>query len=89
MNTPRDENNIPVLQAVSMTDGVTVLPIKAEPVTHSLMCKLGGVGITSSNGIDPRDQDHVPAFMAVSSVDGVTPVPIYMDPVTNSLLISQ
>jgi len=83
-----DQNRIPVIQAVSMADGVTVLPVKAESSSHALMCNLGGVGI-ASNGNDPRNENRKVAFMAVSSVDGITPVPVYLDPITNSLLISR
>ena len=83
-----DQNRIPVIQGVSKTDGVTLVPVMANPLTHTLLTIAGGAGVASS-GNSPRDEDRKIAFMGVSSVDGITPVAVYVDPVTNSLLISQ
>lgn len=86
-NAYRDENHIPVKLALSNADGITVLPLQAEPTTHALAISdaVGGAPVTSANA--SRDENFVTTIMAVSSADGVTPVPLVIDSVTGKLLI--
>lgn len=85
-STPRDQNGIPVMSALSNADGSTILPVKCS-TAHALSVS-NGIGGSDLTGDDaPRDENRVPIFMAVSAVDGITPVPIYLDSATQGLLI--
>lgn len=78
MQTPRDENRIPVLMAVLNTDGITPVAICSDKITAHYLC--GENGTTGTDyGPDnaPRDENRIPVAMAVSSVDGITPVVLY------------
>ena len=83
-----DENRIPVIKAVSTTDGTTVLSVSADAPSHSLRVNTGGMGVVKTTEDDPRNENRKVAFMAVSSVDGVTPVAVYVDEVSGTLLIT-
>lgn len=73
----RDENHVTTILGVSNVDGVTTIPVQADPSNHALKIDNGLAGSDLSGDVDARDQNHVVAFMAVSAVDGVTPVPVY------------
>lgn len=87
-NASRDENNVPTILGTLDTDGVTVVPIKADPTLHALEVVDGNTGTDYGNGQASRDENYVPVLMAVSSVDGVTPVPVYVDSDGNLLVDS-
>jgi hypothetical protein len=83
----RDQNHIPTLLAASNADGVTTLPVYADPISHVLSGSNGTGGVDLSDEPGQRDENHVVVLMAVSAVDGVTPVPIYATSMGNKLLI--
>lgn len=85
-NASRDENNVPTMLGTLNTDGVTVVPVKANPTTHALEIVDGNTGTNYGDGQASRDENFVPVLLAVSSVDGVTPVPVYVD-VNGNLLV--
>ncbi len=87
MQTPRDENHVPIALATSDADGVTPVSLVADPATHGLFVEDGVLGSDLSDDIARRDENHVTTIMAVSSVDGITPVPLYIDSATGKLLI--
>jgi hypothetical protein len=78
-NAERDENNVPTLVAVDQTDGRTIVPVCADPTTHSLCVSDGSTGDDYGPADAPRDENFVPVLLAVSSADGVTPVVVYAD----------
>lgn len=77
VNSSRDENSVPTLSAVSSSDGLTVIPIKADPNSHALMVDDNATGSDLGPTNAKRDQNDVPTLLAVSSVDGITPVVVY------------
>lgn len=78
-NAPRDENLVTVRLGTSNLDGLTTLPITADPATHCLEIDDGNTGSDLSDDIAPRDQNLVTAMLAVSSADGQTPVQLYVN----------
>lgn len=86
-NAYRDGNNVTTKTAVSNADGITILRVKADPVTHALATSDGTTGTVTTQSNAPRDENNVPVMMAVSSADGVTPVPLVIDSATGKLLI--
>ena len=46
-NAQHDQNHIPTLIGVSSVDGITVIPIYVDPVTHRMLVDLGGGGAVS------------------------------------------
>jgi hypothetical protein len=89
MNAPKDQNNVSVRLGTSSSDGVTTLPIQADPTAHWIKTSDATTGSNvSANSIAPRDGNNVPAMLAVSSVDGKTPVQLYVDGSGNLLVDS-
>lgn len=88
METPRDNNHVPVLMGLSCIDGVTPIPIATNPLTGAWVVDNVSSIAFSPTAIAPRDENHVPVLMGVSSVDGVTPVPIYVN-VDGEVLIAE
>lgn len=82
----RDDNNIPTLIAPLDSDGVTIVRVKCNPITHGLSVADGTTGTDFSGDTAIRDENFVPVLLAVSEVDGVTPVPVYVD-VNGNLLV--
>jgi len=75
-NASRDNNNIPVKLALLNTDGSTLVPVQANPSTHSLKYDDGVTG-SDNGGHISRDENFVTTMCAVSSSDGTTLVPLY------------
>lgn len=50
-NAFRDQNSVPTLLGVSMIDGVTPVPIWADPVTHRLLVDGAGGGGSTPGGV--------------------------------------
>lgn len=87
MTTILDENRIPSIIGVSENDGSTLISIKADATSHSMMVVSGLGGADHGGNPDPRDENRKVAFFATSAVDGVTPVAVYADATTGGLLI--
>lgn len=87
-NASRDENNVPSLLGALSSDGVTVVPILADPSAHTLEISDGTGGTDHGPKNAPRDQNNIPVLLAVSSEDGVTPVVVYCDSSGNLLIQS-
>jgi hypothetical protein len=62
----RDENFVPTLLAVSSVDGVTPVPVYANPVTHRLLVDLSGGG--SGDVVGPASSTD----NAIARFDGTT-----------------
>ena len=88
MNAQRDENNVPTIIGVLNTDGSTIVPIKADPVTNALKIDDNTTGSDNGPNRALHDDNFVPTILAVSSVDGVTPVAVYTDSSGNLLIDS-
>jgi len=88
MEAVRDQNRIPVTLVTSNLDGITPLPLKANPLNNALQVSDGVGGVSLSSSPAGRDENFKVVAMGVSSVDGVTPVEIYADSVTGALLIN-
>lgn len=73
--SPRDANRVPALFAVSSADGVTVVPLEADPITGKLLVD------SSYNPSGPL------LIQAVSDLDGVTPVNLEANPATGALQV--
>jgi hypothetical protein len=87
-NASRDQNDVPTLLGALNSNGTTIVPITAEPGTHSLSVNIGGTGTDYGPADAPRDGNFVPVLMGVSQDDGVTPVVIYATP-AGKLLIQE
>jgi len=87
-DAPRDANQVPAHIGVLNTDGLTVVPIKANPVSHGLKVSDGTTGSDNGPKNAKRDQNQVTSIVATSSVDGVTPVVVYADSNGNLLIDS-
>lgn len=84
-NASKDENNVSALIAVLNTDGLTVVPVKANPATHALMTSDGTTGTDHGPNNAEKDENFVSTLIAVSSADGKTPVAVYADSSGNLL----
>ncbi len=87
-DAPRDSNQIPALLGVLNTDGLTIIPIKANASTHGLKVSDSTTGTDHGPTNAKRDQNQVTSLVATSSVDGVTPVVVYADASGNLLIDS-
>lgn len=87
-DAPRDSNQIPALLGVLDSDGLTVVPIKANPATHALKVSDASTGSDNGPTNAKRDQNQVTTLVATSSADGVTPVVVYADSSGNLLIDS-
>ncbi len=76
---PRDGNFIPTLRAALNTDGVTIMNVCANPVTHALCISDGTTGTDHGTTNAQRDKDFHADLMAVSSSGYITPVEVYAD----------
>lgn len=76
MGSPfHDGNSTPTLLAVQ-DDGLSLVNIQADPITHELHVSDGTTG--SDNGPDnSRHASGRPILMATSNADGKTPVAVY------------
>ena len=77
-NANKDENNVSTLIA-SGIDGVTIVPVMADPTTHRLVVRDGTSGSDNGPTNALKDGNNVSSLLAVSSVDGKTIVPVYAD----------
>lgn len=76
-NASRDENFVPTLLGTLSTDGLTPIPIKANPTSHRLLINDGTTGIDHGRTVARRDENNIPVLLAVSSADYKTPVEVY------------
>lgn len=73
----KDSNSVPSLITVSSADGVTIIPVQADPVNHGLKSSDGTTGSDLGPDHALKDQNDISTILAVSSTDGVTPVAVY------------
>lgn len=85
ISAQKDANRIPALLATSSVDGVTVVAVVSNPVTHRLKTSDGATGSSFASVNAQRDNNRVSAIWGISNADGVTPIPIYCD-ATGALL---
>lgn len=85
MQAVRDQNRVTSIICLS-TDGVTPIPIMADPITH-LMETETNVAPFAAKSTAGRDQNRVTTMIAASSADGTTPVAIYANPVTQAIFL--
>lgn len=83
----RDPNNVPVEIAVSNADGISILMLQADPVTHALSVADGTTGSDHGTPQAKRDQNAETAMMAVSNDGQSTPTALYVDAASNNLLV--
>lgn len=83
----KDNNFVNTLTAVLNTDGATIVPLQADPVSHHLKVNDGTTGTDNGPNRALRDGNDVPTMLAVSSADLTTPVALYADS-SGNLLIS-
>ena len=85
----RDENSRTTIICASKNDGITIVPITANPGTHHLNCSDGTTGSDNGNnsGNAILDENNVAVWMAESSADDGSLIEVYADPVSQVLLI--
>lgn len=84
----KDENSRPTMIGVSNVDGLTIVPLQAEPVHHGLEISDGSAGSDNGNnsGIAMIDENGVSVITALSSANNGTIIELYVDSVTKKLL---
>jgi hypothetical protein len=87
-NAKRDNNKIPTALITSNADGITLLNLLADPVTHGIIMDDNTTGSDLGSNPVKRDSNGVAGFMAVSSSNSSTPVALYGDSSTSALLIN-
>ena len=85
MQTPRDNNHVPVKMGILCTDGVTPVAIVLDASGQMTTDQVSTISVAAT--LAKRDENHVATWMGVSSVDHVTPVPIYVN-AAGAVLIS-
>lgn len=73
----RDENQVTSILAKWRNDGITPLPILANPSTHAMMIDLGTTGSDLGDDNAAKDPNFVSSMLAVSKTDGSTVVPLF------------
>lgn len=77
---PRDQNSVPTLLGASSSDGITPIPIYADPVTHRLLVDLPGSGgtvtsvsVVTANGFagSVANATTTPAITLSTTVTGI------------------
>lgn len=87
-NSKIDENGRPTATGVSNADGVTIIPLQANPNSHSLEVSNGSTGSDAGNNGNKSmiDENGVAAFTALSNANDGVIVELYLDSVTKKLL---
>lgn len=80
-NAKHDENNRPAAICLDKTNGTTIIPVKANPTTHSLKVEdgVGGTDHGNNGGIAMLDENSVAVWAAESSDGSGNIVEIYGD----------
>jgi len=88
-NAKLDENSRPTITCASKLDGVTIVPIVADPSTHRLQAFEGHTGVDNGNNDDNAmlDENSVPVWTALSSDDDGKVVEVYGDLTAGAILI--
>jgi hypothetical protein len=68
-NAGRDENRVTTLVGLSSSDGVTVVPIYADPTTHRLYCDVSISSVTVSGG--KTNNNAAPGATNIGALVGV------------------
>ncbi len=88
-NAQRDENTRPTMSCASKNDGITIVPITANPITHALTAEDSSGGSDNGNNSNNAmlDENSVPVLTALSSAGDDTIVEVYGNPTDGSILI--
>jgi hypothetical protein len=88
-NAGHDSNSRPTLICASKLDGVTIVPIKADPTTHGVKNDDGATGTDNGNngGNAMMDENMVSVATALSSDGSGRIIEIYGDASNGKLLI--
>lgn len=88
-NAAFDSNNRPTIICASSTDGVTIVPIKANASNHGLKIDDNTTGSNNGNngGNATVDENSINVWIAESSANDGTIVEVYGDAATGKVLI--
>lgn len=89
-NAKKDENGRPTLICASNGDGITIVPIKANPANHGLKIDDNTTGSNNgnNNGNAMIDENGVAVLTALSSAADGKIIEVYGDPATGKILIN-
>lgn len=89
-NAPIDSNNRPAIICASKLDGVTIVPIKADPATHGLKNDDNTTGSNNgnNNGVAMLDESSNQVWVAESSAGNGAIVEVYGDISNGKVLIN-
>lgn len=91
MSIPRDDNGVTVLAGVSSADGVTLIPIQADPDTGAILADLsGGVALDDLTDVDvatPSDGQVLTWVDANSAWEAVTPSSVDLSDINEDVKI--
>jgi hypothetical protein len=87
-NARHDENSVPSQIAVLNTDGKTITPLLANPLTNYLKVNDGTTGTAYGYTNAMRDDNDVPTMLALSSADLKTIIPLQADSLGKLLIKS-
>lgn len=88
-NAKPDSNGRPTLICADSSDGITVVPIQANPTNHAIKYNDAHTGLDNGNNSDSAmlDENSVPVCTALSSAEDGSIVEVYADSATGSILI--
>ena len=88
-NAARDGNSRPSIICASSTNGKTIIPALANPMTHSLQIKEVTTGTDNGNngGNAQPDENTAGVWLAESTNNDGTFVEIYADPITQFVFV--
>lgn len=89
MNAKKDENGRPTIICASSSDGVTIIPIQANPVGHGIVYDDNTTGSDNgnNNGKAVLDENGVSVMIAESSDGSGNLIEVYGDANTGKILI--
>jgi hypothetical protein len=76
-NASRDNNQVTTMIALLLADGLTLVPLMADPTSHALQTNTVTTGADNGPTNAKRDANQVTVLLAASSGDGTTPVALY------------
>lgn len=87
---PTDQSGRKGIITASLNDGITVVPVQANPINHGVKMDDNTTGSDNGNnsGNAMLDENTVPVWTALASDGSGKIIEVYGDPATGKLLIN-
>lgn len=76
-NAKKDSNGVSSMIAALNTNGISIVNLAVNPVTHALKINLGDTGVSADVETALKDDNGVSSMIGVSSDDLETPIRIH------------